>query len=597
MKSYFISMFFVLFSFKALCVTEYFIDFKDNNFDNWEIRDDSQKPDETVRIENEELVLRSTSTVLTRVYYDLPIGEDYEISFKMKKVTSEANFDMALIQKFPQRFQGGYRIEWDHDMIDYFRKDIPDDPGLYLSEEDFGITLNVWKYYKLVKNGTNLKLYYGDTPSTYVVAYDITDEAPWCGGYLRFALQVPGGEVHIDDVKIRFDDKNIFHSYISFADSDSANFLLTVDPGDPYGYSKIENGMLHLKSWRYVGDNYGDNSRATCLLPLSRSYMVTFRANKLYHAGWFHIDVIQDYNINDLFYSIFSEADIVKSIKKFDDGWTVLQGNVKTIGNNRWQCYKFLKQGNRLKLYIGDSFDSLEMVLDVVDDNDLLGGHLRFRVKQAGSEVYIDDLNIYSVVLTEDDAVPVELSNLSALAHDNEVQIRWTTLSESNNYGFDIEKKCAGSPGEGWQKIGFIRGNSTTNEENNYSFEYYEYNCETVNIRLKQIDFDGSYTYSDEIVVQNNLPTNFEIQNYPNPFNSQTTIRFKLPASQDIRIDILNLKGEFVRTLYNGICEAGIHKVMWDGRDEHGNQVPSSLYLYSIATNELQMSRKMILLR
>ena len=270
---------------------------------------------------------------------------------------------------------------------------------------------------------------------------------------------------------------------------------------------------------------------------------------------------------------------------------------MKTIGNNRWQCYKFLKQGNRLKLYIGDSFDSLEKVLDVVDDNDLLGGYLGFKVKQAGSEVFVDDLNIYSVVLNEDDAVPVELSSLSGLAHDYKVQIRWTTLSESNNYGFDIEKKCAGSPGEGWQKIGFIRGNSTTNEENNYSFEYYEYNCETVNIRLKQIDFDGSYTYSDEIVVQNNLPTNFEIQNYPNPFNSQTTIGFKLPASQDIRIDILNLKGEFVRTLYNGSCAAGSHKVMWDGRDEHGNQVPSSLYLYSIATNELHISRKMILLR
>jgi hypothetical protein len=94
------------------------------------------------------------------------------------------------------------------------------------------------------------------------------------------------------------------------------------------------------------------------------------------------------------------------------------------------------------------------------------------------------------------------------------------------------------------------------------------------------------------------LPIEFRLeQNYPNPFNPTTNIRFFLPATSDITIDIYNLLGSKVTTLYNGMQEAGSHTVVWDGTDKFGNGVASGIYFYQLATSSFNQTRKMMLLK
>ncbi|MBK7142200.1 MAG: T9SS type A sorting domain-containing protein [bacterium] len=94
------------------------------------------------------------------------------------------------------------------------------------------------------------------------------------------------------------------------------------------------------------------------------------------------------------------------------------------------------------------------------------------------------------------------------------------------------------------------------------------------------------------------LPDDFELrQNYPNPFNPNTTIRFSLPSRSQVKIEVFNLLGQSVRTLVKDQLSAGQHVVEWDGRDESGQEVASGVYLYRMSAGELELTRKMLLIR
>ena len=107
--------------------------------------------------------------------------------------------------------------------------------------------------------------------------------------------------------------------------------------------------------------------------------------------------------------------------------------------------------------------------------------------------------------------VPVELISFRAELSENDLTLSWQTATETNNKGFEIErlqdykiKKLQDLPtGQaGWETVGFVQGNGTTTEFHSYTFTdknveqgFYQY-------RLKQIDFDGSFTYSDIVEVE-----------------------------------------------------------------------------------------------
>ncbi len=180
--------------------------------------------------------------------------------------------------------------------------------------------------------------------------------------------------------------------------------------------------------------------------------------------------------------------------------------------------------------------------------------------------------------------IPVELYSFTAKTGRNSVTLNWITATETNNQGFEIERKFKNQE---WQIIGFIEGNGTTTRQQvyNYTDDYSLLPYEgTVLYRLKQIDFDGSFDYSEQIAVDVNLiPNEISIsQNYPNPFNPTTTIEYTLPNESIVKISVYNSIGEVIEKLVSGVQNAGKHKVVWNAK---GN--PTGIYFYSFSVSEI----------
>ena len=193
--------------------------------------------------------------------------------------------------------------------------------------------------------------------------------------------------------------------------------------------------------------------------------------------------------------------------------------------------------------------------------------------------------------------VPVELVSFTAEVNKNGVTLAWETATETNNKGFEVERKISGN----WAKIGFVEGKGTSTETTKYSFTD-KPNNSNVSYRLKQIDLNGTYTYSKEIAVTASVPEEFSLsQNYPNPFNPTTTIQFSLPYDSKVKIVVYSISGEQVRVLTDGEFAAGKHEAQFNTNSVNG--IASGVYLYSIhavsndGKSNFTQTKKMVLLK
>ena len=187
--------------------------------------------------------------------------------------------------------------------------------------------------------------------------------------------------------------------------------------------------------------------------------------------------------------------------------------------------------------------------------------------------------------------LPVELSSFTASVKENAVDLKWQTKTEVNNYGFNVERRI--NEGQ-WNTIGFVEGSGNTNSPKEYSFTDNDLFAggSKFQYRLKQIDNDGQFEYSDVVEVEV-MPTQFELsQNYPNPFNPSTTIRFSLPKETQLKINIYNMLGELVEKLAESNYEAGYHKVTFNA-----SNMPSGAYIYRIESGDFVQTKKMMLMK
>lgn len=199
-----------------------------------------------------------------------------------------------------------------------------------------------------------------------------------------------------------------------------------------------------------------------------------------------------------------------------------------------------------------------------------------------------------TILKTDAIVVPVELTSFDGIWIHNRVELSWATASESNNYGFEIQRNF--SEQNVWKKIGFVAGHGTTNQMNAYSFADYPKGGGKYSYRLKQLDIDGKFKYSPvrEVIV----PTNFALyQNHPNPFNPETEIGFELSMNAQVTLEIYNSLGQKIITLLNEPRPAGFQKIIWNGRDDFGRQVGSGIYFYRIKAGNFAATKKLVLLR
>ncbi|QQS35186.1 MAG: T9SS type A sorting domain-containing protein [Ignavibacteriales bacterium] len=187
--------------------------------------------------------------------------------------------------------------------------------------------------------------------------------------------------------------------------------------------------------------------------------------------------------------------------------------------------------------------------------------------------------------------VPVELVSFKANVTGNAVQLSWVTASELNNQGFEIERKSANNS---WQKIGFVQGNGTTSSTKTYSYVDGNLQAGKYSYRLKQVDFNGTYEYTNVIEAEvTPVPVKFDLaQNFPNPFNPTTTINYAIPQASNVTLKVYNMLGQEVKTLVNKFVEAGQHTVKFDAQD-----LNSGLYFYKLEAGSFNMVKKMTLLK
>jgi photosystem II stability/assembly factor-like uncharacterized protein len=191
--------------------------------------------------------------------------------------------------------------------------------------------------------------------------------------------------------------------------------------------------------------------------------------------------------------------------------------------------------------------------------------------------------------------VPVELASFNASVANEEIILNWVTASELNNQGFEVERSF---DNENYSKIGFVPGFGTTTEVKSYNFTVPDAPAGIQYYRLKQIDFDGSYTYYGSIEVDGPVPSDFALyQNHPNPFNPSTKISFSLPVEANVKIKLFNMLGQAMGEIVNSNFQPGTHNV-----DFIAEGLSSGAYIYSIEVlgmNGMSFSstKKMLLMK
>ncbi|MCW9065553.1 MAG: T9SS type A sorting domain-containing protein [Ignavibacteriaceae bacterium] len=212
--------------------------------------------------------------------------------------------------------------------------------------------------------------------------------------------------------------------------------------------------------------------------------------------------------------------------------------------------------------------------------------------------------------------VPVELQNFYTEVTDNNVFLNWTTATETNNSGFEIERTSplpspyqgeGGEAGRGWETVGFVPGFGNTTEVHHYSFVDESLQTGKYQYRLKQIDFDGVFEYSNTTEVSIVAPAEFALeQNFPNPFNPSTKIKFEIPSvtlseveGSLVTLKVYDILGSEVATLVNENIPAGTHEVEFNAESHTGEvrNLPSGVYIYTLVAGSFVESKKMLLLK
>lgn len=193
--------------------------------------------------------------------------------------------------------------------------------------------------------------------------------------------------------------------------------------------------------------------------------------------------------------------------------------------------------------------------------------------------------------------LPVELISFNITVEQNNVLLKWQTATEVNNYGFEIEKYVVNRQVavSRWEQIGFIEGHGNSNSPKEYAYADKNISDGKYYYRLKQIDTDGNFGYSEILGTDIKiLPSKYALfQNYPNPFNPSTTIEFSLTDDSNVRLNLYSLTGELITELISGAeLTKGTYKFTFDA-----SKLASGTYIYSLEANGKKLSKKLTLIK
>lgn len=204
--------------------------------------------------------------------------------------------------------------------------------------------------------------------------------------------------------------------------------------------------------------------------------------------------------------------------------------------------------------------------------------------------------------------IPVELVSFSVHQEDGKAILKWETASELNNHGFEIQRRYNEENDSSFSTIGFKPGKGTTTEPQFYEFidEIPAYINGSISYRLKQIDFDGQFEYSEVVTIDNPAGSSYALyQNYPNPFNPGTVISWQSPVSGMVTLKVYDILGNKIATLVNEEKQPGVYEVEFNINSDAGRKLSSGIYFYQLKVRGSETSsgqgfietKKMVLIK
>ncbi len=223
------------------------------------------------------------------------------------------------------------------------------------------------------------------------------------------------------------------------------------------------------------------------------------------------------------------------------------------------------------------------------DSSIVKGSTYTYRVYAFDADTVSDFSNLAEVTIP----LPVEMTYFTAASNESSVNLIWSTSTELNNKGFEIERKTTGT----WERIGFIDGNGNSTKTIKYYFtdDLSKSNYSgKVEYRIKQIDYDGAFIYSKviEITVDFTVKEYALAQNYPNPFNPTTDIHYEIPNDGLVTLNIFDELGREIKTLVNQYQSKGRYDINFDA-----SKLTSGIYFYQLQAGNFISTKKMLLLK
>jgi photosystem II stability/assembly factor-like uncharacterized protein len=343
----------------------------------------------------------------------------------------------------------------------------------------------------------------------------------------------------------------------------------TTDSGDNWFTQFTAPSSIRFSGIHFVDSLYGWASRIN-----GRPYKTT-------NGG---IEWVQQTNLDiwaslDVFFKDYLNGFILESNKLYRTTDGGLTFNLISGITGFSIAAKFSNHSDSIIFITGyKTYRSIDGGMSWLDFNELTSTRINgLSLLEPGLGYGIGELGL--VLRYYDETVPVEMINFSGMLKENFVFLNWGTASEANNYGFEIEK--ISSTILEWKKIGFVEGNGTTTETHGYTFIDKNITSGKQKYRLKQIDFDGSFEYSNIIDVEVGTPSDFFLsQNYPNPFNPLTKIDYCIPKETLVNISLYNITGRMIKELVNEIKQPGYHTIKMKG-----DELSSGIYFYRLTTN------------
>ncbi|HRH04139.1 MAG TPA: PKD domain-containing protein [Bacteroidia bacterium] len=306
------------------------------------------------------------------------------------------------------------------------------------------------------------------------------------------------------------------------------------------------------------GTNSGTNAWVT---GISASSYASNSNSKLYTPNY-NLSALGTYTLSfykkNLFESGWDGFRVEYSLDK-GDNWSILGG--VSAG---W--YDFANSVQTTSFPINEPYfnsTSASFALKSIDISFLAGNPnvaFRFVFKSDGSVnsagVAIDDFQISG---TSNDPLPVQFLNFSGVATESSNLVLWSTASESNNAGFELERSASGFD---WEKLVFIKGAGNSSETKKYNFLDMQPSSNTCYYRLKQMDYNGQYTYSKTISITRNTEQGLYLQQvFPNPTNGIIHLNFNKHTEKDITLVVYDMHG---KTLIQKVIEAGQLNYLFD---------------------------------